>query len=105
MSVETQGRRVHDDVSPFELQPGEYMKRRTTNGKESWEMWYVRAPDGSAPFFLANEHQRDSNGKAHEVEEHEDGTITVQPRPNNSNSILSPSGWHGYIYRGVWRSL
>lgn len=45
----------------------------------------------------------------HHVEEHEDGTISVLPRPGNSNSILvNGSGstdatrYHGYIRRGVW---
>ena len=40
----------------------------------------------------------------HEVVEHEDGTITVSP------SILVEGGpqqlqWHGYLERGVWRSV
>jgi hypothetical protein len=31
-------------------------------------------------------------------------TITVEPKPGNSNSILCPTcGWHGYIDHGVWR--
>jgi hypothetical protein len=63
--------------------------------------WFVCAPDGMK-FMLANTASPDSAGRVHEVEEHEDGTITVEPRPNNSNSILSPRGWHGYIHQGVW---
>ncbi len=44
----------------------------------------------------------------HHVEEHEDGTISVLPVPESSNSILAtrngakPKQWHGYIRRGVW---
>ena len=33
----------------------------------------------------------------HEVEEHDDGTITVSP------SIVTSDGWHGWLDRGVWR--
>ncbi len=41
--------------------------------------------------------------RAHQVAEHEDGTITVSP------SILieddgTGHGWHGFLQRGVWRS-
>lgn len=43
----------------------------------------------------------------HEIEEHDDGTITIEPRPGNSNSILISDSrgerWHGYIYRGEWK--
>lgn len=38
----------------------------------------------------------------HTVTEHEDGTITVTP------SILTRSAgreWHGYLERGVWRTV
>lgn len=64
--------------------------------------WFVCTPDG-ARFMLASPHSPDSAGRSHEVEEHDDGTITIEPRPGNSNSILSPQGWHGWLYRGVWR--
>jgi hypothetical protein len=40
---------------------------------------------------------------AHEIVEHEDGTVTVSP------SILVSTGegprWHGYLERGVWREV
>lgn len=97
------GRRREDGVSPFELEPGDYCKRHMTDEVEEWEMWYVRTPDGEAPFYLANEHQRDRNGRAHVVEEHEDGTISVLPHPGNGNSIQAPNdGWHGWLRRGEW---
>ena len=42
----------------------------------------------------------------HDVDEHDDGTITIEAKPTNSNSILCPfCGWHGYIDRGVWREV
>lgn len=38
--------------------------------------------------------------RTHTVTEHEDGTITVSP------SIFdAPDGWHGFLERGVWRSV
>lgn len=44
-----------------------------------------------------------ANLDAHEVTEHEDGTITVSP------SILikhyDGSTWHGYLERGIWREI
>ena len=52
--------------------------------------WMGVAPDG-AMAGLRN----------HNVVEHDDGTITVQP------SILVGDGttsWHGYLERGVWRT-
>ena len=53
--------------------------------------WTGACPDGSY-----------ANLSAHEVTEHEDGTITVSP------SILVSQGsrecWHGFLERGVWRS-
>lgn len=39
----------------------------------------------------------------HEVEEHEDGTVSIEPRPSNSNSVLCYCGWHGYVAHDVWR--
>jgi hypothetical protein len=100
-----QGRRVPDGTRPYELDAGEYTCSLTTNvaETETWLTWYVCAPDG-AIFYLCNEHNPDRNGRVHQVEEHEDGSISVLPQPANSNSILSPSGWHGYIRHGVWEA-
>jgi hypothetical protein len=42
------------------------------------------------------------NLSGHQVEEHDDGTITVSP------SILTGRGerqWHGYLEHGVWREV
>lgn len=52
--------------------------------------WMVRTPNGHLGDLAA-----------HDVVEHEDGTITVSP------SILVSDGtgelWHGYLERGEWR--
>lgn len=75
-----QGRRRKDGTLPWELKPADYCMRG--------EFWWVVLPDGAGPARL----------EVWEVTEHEDGTITVSP------SILdAPSGWHGYLERGVWR--
>lgn len=63
--------------------PGAY---GTANGKD----WFCTTPNG---LF--------GNLGAHQVQEHEDGTITVNP------SILVSGGgegksWHGFLVRGVW---
>ncbi len=43
-----------------------------------------------------------ANLSAHEVIEHEDGTITVSP----SILVTGHDGqWHGYLERGVWREV
>lgn len=89
----TQGTRLTkvDDEPDFMLRisktPGAY-------GRAGGD-WYCTTPNG---LF--------GNISRHQVVEHEDGTITVNP------SILVTSGfnkrepsWHGYLERGVWRSV
>lgn len=56
--------------------------------------WYIHFPDGKGDGLLGNLAN-------HQVEEHEDGTVSVTP------SILtyvgSPKdGRHGYLTKGVW---
>jgi hypothetical protein len=68
------------------MQPGDYGKYEG--------VWYCRPPWKHALGNLAK----------HQVEEHEDGTITVSP------SILIKCGgdigeWHGYLRKGVWDQL
>ena len=36
---------------------------------------------------------------AHTWVEHEDGSVTFNP------SLVMPSGWHGFLERGVWRPV
>jgi hypothetical protein len=82
----TQGKRRPDDTEPHELERGEYSL--TAGGNAVWLM----SPEGKAghvhtPVWL--------------IVEEADGTITVNP------SIWwdSPTGWHGYLERGVWREV
>ncbi len=83
-----QGKRrdINDDTIAL-LEPGDY-------GKHTDGTWYMRVP--ATGFGVGSL-------KAHTVQEHEDGTITVSP------SILCTGHfdrqWHGYLERGIWREV
>jgi hypothetical protein len=77
-----QGKRV-DNKELHLLEPGEYTK---LDGG-----WYACSPNGEP-----------ANLTGHQVEEHEDGTITVSPsigirKPRAPNFL-----YHGYLKSGVW---
>ncbi len=62
-------------------------------GKDAEGRWWARPPRGSV-----------GNLSAHEILEHDDGTISVSP------SILVEGGanrqtWHGYLIRGEWTEV
>lgn len=63
--------------------PGEYGRLR--------DHWMCCTPNGLA-----------GNLRAHDVTEHEDGTISVSP-----SILATPVGtnerWHGYLKRGIWK--
>lgn len=69
-------------------------------------LWYACAPD---PVPNDNPHCLDkyyANLSAHDIVEHDDGTITVSP----SIKITVSCGdkeliWHGYLKHGVWERL
>lgn len=56
--------------------------------------WQVTTPD---------RHVGSLNPAVHTVVEHEDGTITVTPSIDMSQR--TPGGWHGWLTRGVFRSV
>jgi len=78
------------------LAPGDY-------GKVASGTWYARAPRSK----IEGEEAPLGNLSAHEVLEHEDGTITVSPsilvttRRDGADVEL----WHGYLERGIWREV
>lgn len=79
-----QGKRHDLAEDEYVLEMGEY-------GKDPDGKWYMRPPAigfGVGGLGL------------HQIEEHEDGTITVSP------SILATGNhgkqWHGYLIKGVW---
>jgi hypothetical protein len=88
------GRRLPNVEKPADdfpaMEPGDYVRYRET--------WFVVTPNGHA-----------GNLRRHRVTEHEDGTITVAPSilvsavmPESHESIEL---WHGFLERGVWRSV
>jgi hypothetical protein len=104
-----QGRRVPDGSPPYEYEPGDYGRARIRGGPLLDDLashaegpsngWWFRTPNGMLGQMTS----------AHQVEEHEDGAISVEPLPWNSNSLLVTTGtepdaktWHGYIRHGVW---
>lgn len=82
------GRRVETWEELFAT-PGGYMRGEREAGTA---YWHVKTPNGHL-----------GNLAAHDVEEHEDGTITVSP----SILVSDHTGelWHGYLERGVWREV
>lgn len=78
------GTRLSDGAEIFNAAPGAYVK--TEHG------WFCKTPNGHA-----------GNLNAHDVVEHEDGTITVSP----SILVSDHTGelWHGFLERGVWREV
>lgn len=84
----TQGKRVELTDDELPVNQGEYGKMPLDGN------WYCRVP---APGFGAG------NLSKHQVEEHEDGTITVSP----SILVTGHDGkqWHGYLERGIWREV
>jgi hypothetical protein len=55
--------------------------------------WHLIAPDGR----IGAIRERDG-APTHTWVIHDDGSVTFSP------SLVMPSGWHGYLERGVWRS-
>lgn len=110
------GKRIQPDENGWVtgvLNPGDYVRLApvrkgdgsplTEDQKQKWwfkPYWMCCAPNGHC-VNLAN----------HQVEEHEDGTITVTPSIIISRGGPASAGaepyeqlWHGFLERGVWRS-
>jgi len=104
------GRRLQPDENGWfsdKLEPGDYVKvdpKRMPDGsplhdgfeKHGYPFWICCSPNGHA-----------GNLKAHEVIEHEDGTITVSPsilisRGGHGSGKPVEELWHGFLRRGVW---
>lgn len=84
------GRRIYakpDEDWIVNMQPCDY--GREPEGSRSW---YCRLPSGAL-----------ANLGAHEVTEHEDGTITVAPSIRVSGGPPGSTPWHGFLERGIWR--
>ena len=77
------GKRKDDHENGALLADGEYGKNNNGN-------WYARPPGVRMTANLAR----------HQVNEHDDGTITVSP-PILIDDLRNR--WHGFLERGVWR--
>lgn len=108
------GRRLPDDLfyerlnneAEGEVLPGDYGRCKLPR-ESGFISWWFMSPNGLIG-RMATQAEPDGKGQHHEVEEHEDGAISVVPRPNNSNSIKVSDHqreWHGYIYHGEWKSV
>jgi hypothetical protein len=94
-------------------EPGGYSKHIVIVGETEYVAWMLMAPKletNNGFFLIGYPHPDRPADPYHWVRENADGTITVEPEPadapperRNSNSILAPNGWHGYIYAGEWR--
>lgn len=86
-----QGTRIEDGAQPFWGWPAGAYGRVMRDG--AW-VWRATTPNGMH-----------ADLQAHEVVEHEDGTITVSPsiltwREDGEQRIRKE--WHGWLRRGVW---
>jgi hypothetical protein len=117
-----QGRRIPDGEwferrNAGSLKPGDYGREHITKAsgtpdeRTEWD-WFVCCPDGSTTALWVNEDDR--NGNRHVITEHDDGTISVGGSilghfiPSQRIGGVGPisSGpWHGWLERGVWRSV
>lgn len=81
-----QGRRVYDE---FPGNPGEY--RKNVDGT-----WLLCLPTGIHGTI---------NNKIWSIIEHEDGTITVSPSILTTVASNPELTWHGYLEKGIWRTV
>jgi hypothetical protein len=108
-----QGRRVQPDENGYvagKLEPGDYVRvapLRRGDGQpfseEELQQWWTKpywmgcTPNGHAGVL-----------SAHQITEHDDGTITVSPsiliRSSPDHGKTWVELWHGWLERGVWRS-
>ena len=95
------GRRVQSHDEFWDAGPGAYLQVNIEASGEHFRAWMAKPPCGHTMHLAYDPRQ----GAVHEVDENADGTITVEPKPGNSNSILCRCGWHGYIEAGVWREV
>jgi len=82
------GRRV-PGFDPWKWMPGDYGFWAEAGH------WQAKTPSGDP-----------ANLSAHDVVEHEDGTITVSPSIRVSTTLVGVPRelWHGFLERGVWRA-
>ena len=81
-----QGKRVYPDA-----EDNFFIKENGDFGL--WHgVWYAKSPNGLVAHL-----------GAHQVTEHEDGTITASPSIGIYSSSRTEFDYHGFLERGVWR--
>lgn len=87
------GTRVEDDsLSHNPFRPGTYGRVMGLQQPDKWD-WAACTPNGHL-----------ANLAAHNVTEHDDGTITVSPSIKVSGGVRCEEElWHGYLENGIWR--
>jgi hypothetical protein len=93
---QTGGRRIADgEWHRVEREAGDYGRvyRYENEEVEGW-IWKAVLPSGA-----------EGDLTAHQITEHEDGTITVTPsiQGDSTSGLIIGDGWHGFLERGVWR--
>jgi hypothetical protein len=71
-------------------QPGDYCKVPRGLDPREDGCWYAMDPTGGIGTILPS---------IHRIVENDDGTISLSP------SLVMPGGWHGFLERGLWRSV
>ncbi len=95
----TQGRRLPDDASIADMEPGDYLLR---SGRR---MVWLRLPNGAQANLPVSESTA-TDARTWFLVEHEDETLTLSPSIwLHPSPPADPAGWHGYLERGVWREV
>lgn len=89
-----------------ESSPGDYwlVKDNGRKGAVKGDALWFRLPNGQLGHIL-RKHEVDDGRQRWDITENPDGTITVSPSiwlqaPGNPDAE-----WHGYLEKGVWRSV
>lgn len=111
-----QGRRVPDEEwfswqADGEIEPGDYGCQTVTEDGVEMVAWFDCTPDGEIGMLAV--HKPDRHGSHHVITIHDDDTISVggsirghvfrSDQISGGGPISSPTGWHGWLERGVWR--
>lgn len=71
---------------------------------EPGDYWFVER-DGHRVLMVVAPNGLMGDCSRHDVTEHEDGTVTVSPSIFAQGGPGMANEWHGWLERGVWRSV
>lgn len=100
MSETLVGRRISDgsDIDDV-VEPGDYLLLAQRDA-----LWCM-LPTGTINRIPVSEDGQESDPVKWGMLEHRDGTITLSPSINSHEIPGHSPGWHGFLERGVWRSV